>query len=264
MKRNLDLGVPPLGARHPAATSLATNVSRTLEEFERWLTTDQISPSLRPILLVAAIAAVGATLVLSVRRSTKLRGEFREMLPLVIVVGLYVGYLIVAASVVAFAAIDFRFLSPIFVPSIILAAWVVERAYRISTHRATRGLIVGAGLAWLAIAVFAFGQHVAAVPCTRCRRLCGGEMAQFETDPGRAEARPDCAHGDQRPGGDRALHGQGCEARASREVLRVVGETSENLGPLCASWSSAVGERSSSGSSTTRATCTRSRNSSSA
>ena len=162
MKRNLDLGVPPLGARHPAATSLATNVSRTLEEFERWLTTDQISPSLRPILLVAAIAGVGATLVLSVRRSTKLRGEFREMLPLIIVVGLYVGYLIVAASVVAFAAIDFRFLSPIFVPSIIIAAWVVERAYRISTHRATRRLIVGAGLAWLAIAVFAFGQHVAA------------------------------------------------------------------------------------------------------
>jgi hypothetical protein len=160
MKRNIGLGAPPLGNRRDAAATLGTNISRTLEELERWLTFDSIPLLLRPVALVAAIAALVATIALLYRAQTNIRREARDILPLALVVTVYVAYLVVTASLVAFAGIDFRFLSPVFAPSIILAAWVADRAYRTSGAPTVRRVIVAVGVTWLAVALFTFAEQV--------------------------------------------------------------------------------------------------------
>ena len=86
--------------------------------------------------------------------------DAREMLPLVLVVSVYLLYLVITASIVAFAAIDVRFLSPVFVPLIVLAAWTLERAYQQVPYRAGRAVIVGVALAWLVADTLIFGQAV--------------------------------------------------------------------------------------------------------
>src|SRR5436305_908581 len=65
-------------------------------------------------------------------------GEARSLLPLAALVVIYVVYLVGSASVVAFAAINTRLLVPVFVPVVVLAAWLYERLRAVIRRESVR------------------------------------------------------------------------------------------------------------------------------
>ena len=70
----------------------------------------------------------------------------------------YVVYLVGSASVVAFAAINTRLLVPVFVPGVVLAAWLYERLRAVIRRESVRRAITAVALAWVGISVVWFAK----------------------------------------------------------------------------------------------------------
>jgi hypothetical protein len=173
MVRNDRAGVDPMGPRAEASATLAGNVRRVANESSQWVATQLAPPALRAVvfgifLLVVAIAALivlrgSRTSVLRGSRTSVLRGsgtsagDLRPLIPMLLFVGVYVGYLVASASIVAFGAINTRFMVPVFVPVIVLSAWLFERARAEVTSPGLRAAVTWIALAWVIVNVGWFG-----------------------------------------------------------------------------------------------------------
>jgi hypothetical protein len=82
------------------------------------------------------------------------------MLPLTLLVVVYVVYLAGSASVVAFGAIsNTRFMVPVFVPTLVIGAWMFEHVrQRVASEDVRRAITVVAA-AWVALNVVWFGAR---------------------------------------------------------------------------------------------------------
>jgi hypothetical protein len=81
------------------------------------------------------------------------------LIPLTLLVSVYVAYLVVSASLVAFAAINTRLMIPVFVPIVVLAAWSYEYVIDNIERESTRRVVVALALAWVALNVVWFGAR---------------------------------------------------------------------------------------------------------
>ena len=160
MVRNVDAGSDPFGHRASASVSVFTNVSRIAKQTATWLFTDVGPGAVRLVLLIAALFVVGVLAVRMRRDGAGLPGDWRSMYPLTLLVVVYVVYLAGSASVVAFGAIsNTRFMVPVFVPMIVIGAWMFEHVRRrVHGEDVRRAMTVMAG-AWVALNVVWFAAR---------------------------------------------------------------------------------------------------------
>jgi hypothetical protein len=156
MKRNVDAGSGLLGNRQDAAASPLTNVARTSRELSSWVATNWGPGAVRLLVFLALFAVVALAIGLLVRGDLAVPTDWREMLPAVLVTSFYLIYLTVTASLVAFAAINTRFMSPVYVPAVVIGAWVFERVRR-QVGALARKVITVVAAAWLVINLVWFG-----------------------------------------------------------------------------------------------------------
>lgn len=158
MLRNIDEGSGAMGGRQDASASPFTNVGRTAVTLGGWLAFDG-PVALRLAAVVAVVAAAAAVLVATgVPSRSRLVAGGREMWPIILFLAVYVVYLIGTASVVAFAAIQTRYLIAVFVPGVVLAAWGFERAHGRLLGSA-RTVLSGAVALWIGANVVWFGAR---------------------------------------------------------------------------------------------------------
>ena len=158
MIRNVRAGSGPLGPRANASASIFKNISRAANEVSTWLATD-IPPSfVRGLIVVLVVAAVVAGVAALAGSGWSPRAE-RSLLPLTAFVVLYVVYLVGSASVVAFAAINTRLMVPVFVPMVVLSAWLFERIGPVIRSASVRRAVTAVVLAWVGINVVWFGAR---------------------------------------------------------------------------------------------------------
>jgi hypothetical protein len=156
MKRNVDAGAGLLGTRQESASGFIRNLSRTAFELSTWVAPEWVPLVLRAACMVALVAVV---VVAVVRWNVRLPADSRRVAPLVVFVSLYLIYLVVSASFVAFAAINTRFMSPVFVPLVVLVGWSLERARPQVSFSVRRAMTVVACV-WLVAATVTFGVDV--------------------------------------------------------------------------------------------------------
>ena len=159
MIRNLQAGSGALGPRAGASASVFTNVSRVANELSTWVATDAAPSILRRAVLVVVLGAVVAGIVALTSSDGWSAREARSLLPLAALVVVYVVYLVGSASVVAFAAINTRLLVPVFVPVVVLAAWLYERLRAVIRRASVRRAITAVALAWVGISVVWFAAR---------------------------------------------------------------------------------------------------------
>jgi hypothetical protein len=157
MKRNVDAGSDPFGHRVSASASIFTNVARIAKQVSTWLLTDAGPSALRLFVLLVGLAFAAVVVIRLRRDGTGVPADWRSVLPLTILVVSYVVYLAVSASFVAFGAIsNTRFMVPVFVPSVVLAAWLFERVReRIAREEVRRAITVLAAV-WVGLNVVWF------------------------------------------------------------------------------------------------------------
>jgi hypothetical protein len=156
MIRNVDAGSGPLGPRAGASASVYTNVTRVANELSTWVATDGAPAIVRRLVLVVVLAVIAVAVGVLATRDLRADDRLAPRLPLVALVTIYGIYLVASASVVAFAAINTRLLVPIFVPIVVLVAWLYEEVRPAIRRPATRMAITGAALAWVALSVVWF------------------------------------------------------------------------------------------------------------
>jgi len=156
MKRNVDAGSGLLGSRQDSASSALTNIARTSRELSSWLATSWTPGPLRLVLFLAAVVLLVVAVVMVARGRLELPADARDMVPAALVTGAYLIYLAVTASLVAFAAINTRFMAPVFIPAVVVAAWMFERV-RPQVSEPVRRVITVVAAAWLAISLLWFG-----------------------------------------------------------------------------------------------------------
>lgn len=156
MIRNVDAGSGPLGPRAGASASVYTNVTRVANELSTWVATDGAPAIVRRLVLVVVLAVIAVAVGVLATRDLRTDDRLAPRLPLVALVTIYGIYLVASASVVAFAAINTRLLVPIFVPIVVLVAWLYEEVRPAIRRPATRMAITGAVLAWVALSVVWF------------------------------------------------------------------------------------------------------------
>jgi hypothetical protein len=156
MIRNVDAGSGPLGPRAGASASVYTNVTRVANELSTWVATDGAPAIVRRLVLVVVLAVIAVGVGVLATRDLRSDARLAPRLPLVALVTIYGIYLVASASVVAFAAINTRLLVPIFVPIVVLVAWLYEEVRPAIRRPATRVAITGAALAWVALSVVWF------------------------------------------------------------------------------------------------------------
>jgi hypothetical protein len=158
MIRNVNAGSGPLGPRADASASIFTNISRAANEVSTWVATDAPPSFVRGLVVVAVFGAVVAGVAVLAGSGWSVREE-RSLLPLTAFVALYVVYLVVSASVVAFAAINTRLMVPVFVPLVVLAAWLFERLGPVVRSASVRRAVTAVALAWVGINVVWFAAR---------------------------------------------------------------------------------------------------------
>ncbi len=151
MLRNDDAVGHPVGSRAEAASSTTENVKRVVNELSQWLATQLLPGVARGVILAAAAIALAVVVVAVARRRDPLPDDWKAMLPLAGLVVVYVGYLIASASIVAFAAINTRFMLPVFVPIVVLSAWLFERIRDRIPSATQRRVLTAVAAAWLAV-----------------------------------------------------------------------------------------------------------------
>jgi hypothetical protein len=159
MVRNVQAGSGPLGPRAGASASVFTNISRAANEVSTWLATDAPPAVLRRLVFVVVLAAAAAGVVALARRDRRFAREEPSLLPLAALVAVYVVYLVASASVVAFAAINTRLMVPVFVPAVVLAAWLLERVCAVMPNASLRRTVAAVALAWVGLNVVWFAAR---------------------------------------------------------------------------------------------------------
>ena len=89
-------------------------------------------------------------------RRAQLPADWRRIVPLALVVVVYTGYLVASASIVAFGAINTRFLLPVFVPTVVLTAWLFEKVRDQLRSQSLRTAFTLIGVAWVVVNVMWF------------------------------------------------------------------------------------------------------------
>jgi hypothetical protein len=153
--RNRHAGVPALGHRSASSASLITHASRVANEVSTWLATDRAPTALRALVFLAFVAACGLLGASLAGKKVPLPADRRSMFVLILLVVAYVGYLIVSASLVAFAEIDTstRFMAPVFVPTLVIAAWLFEYAREHVDASVVRHAMTTVGVAFVVMNV---------------------------------------------------------------------------------------------------------------
>ncbi|MEQ1788210.1 MAG: hypothetical protein ABL966_14245, partial [Acidimicrobiales bacterium] len=175
MLRNLDAGNDAMGTRREASASLLTNIERTTLTLGGWVSF-QGPTALRVAALAALVGGVILLLVLLRPAPARVAAHGRGVWPLLLFVVGYVLYLVLTATVVAFAPISTRYLIPVFVPTVVLAAWAFDRALP-RLRRPARVALSAAALVWVVANIAWFGaralesqQHGAGGYATRAWR----------------------------------------------------------------------------------------------
>ena len=160
MIRNVDAGSDPFGHRASASVSVFTNVSRIAKQVSTWMFTDVGPGAVRLLLLIAALF-VAALLAVRLRHDgAGPPADWRSMFPLTLLVVVYVVYLAGSASVVAFGAIsNTRFMVPVFVPIVVIGAWMFEHVRRRVRGEDIRRAITMVAGAWVALNVVWFAAR---------------------------------------------------------------------------------------------------------
>jgi hypothetical protein len=140
--RNLHLSGTSFGGRSPAVYSLAENVVLSLSVFQ-----SPFFPEGRefPLLLKFSIAA--AVGLLALWTYAPLGGYFKErvakeravLMPCLVFSLVFYAFTIITSTTVAYDPIDFRLLSPIYVPVLIVAASLASDAMRYARSGESRG-----------------------------------------------------------------------------------------------------------------------------
>lgn len=143
-----------MGSRSEASASLTTNVKRASNEVSQWLATQLAPPAVRALVAaVAVVLVVAGIAVVARRRERLLPGDWRRMVPLALFTIAYVSYLVVSASIVAFAAINTRFMLPVYIPAVVMGAWAFERVRDRLPRPEWRKAFTIAALAWVVVNV---------------------------------------------------------------------------------------------------------------
>ncbi len=160
MIRNVDAGSDPFGHRASASVSVFTNVSRIAKQVATWLLTDEGPSAVRLLLLIAALLFAGVFAVRLRLDGARLPADWRSMLPLTLLVVVYVVYLAGSASVIAFGAIsNTRFMVPVFVPAVVIGAWMFEHVRQRVRSADVRRAITVVAAAWVALNVVWFAAR---------------------------------------------------------------------------------------------------------
>jgi hypothetical protein len=116
------------------------------------------------VAVVVIAAALVIRLVPSIASIPTIVSRAGEIWPLIVFVVAYIGYMIVSASITAFADLDTRLLISAYVPLVVIGAWTFER---VRDHLPASGRTVLAVIAvsWIAVNVGWFG--VTAVDAAR-------------------------------------------------------------------------------------------------
>jgi hypothetical protein len=156
MNRNVDAGSDPLGGRHDASATPLTNVVRTVRTFGGWVAFD--GPGVPRLVVLLGIAGVAVLVLTRTRVHGALLRRAVDLWPLALFVAVYVVYLVGTASLVAFGPIQTRFLIGVYVPLVVVGAWLVEKATRRLDAKG-RTALVAISLAWVACNVVWFGAR---------------------------------------------------------------------------------------------------------
>jgi hypothetical protein len=140
--RNLRLTGTLTGERGPSHTTAGAALTATADILSQFFAPAAVPFAARVVVLIAGLAGLAGLTVAALRRE-----EGRALWPLPAFVLVYIGYLLATAPRVYFDAIDFRLLSPVFVP---LALWIIL----VLACQEGRRWRLGAGLllaGWLAL-----------------------------------------------------------------------------------------------------------------
>ena len=142
--RNRRAHVPVFGHRAATSATPVKNAARVTNEISTWLASDRAPVAIRVAAFVVVVGAVCFFALQLIRQRAGFPPDSGSMFVLGLVVVVYVGYLVASASLVAFAAIDTRLMSPVFVPIVVITAWLYEFAGRhLSGAAARRALAAG-------------------------------------------------------------------------------------------------------------------------
>lgn len=179
MVRNERVTGNPMGSRSEASASLVTNVRRAANEVSQWLATQLAPPAVRALVAGAAVLAVVAGIALALRRGRRvLPDDWRAMVPLALFTAVYLSYLVASASVVAFAAINTRFMLPLYVPAVVFGAWAFERVRARLPRPSWRSAVTVVAAVWVVANVAWFAGRTV----NYARDGAGGYASEFWHD----------------------------------------------------------------------------------
>lgn len=126
--RNYLIGGTIAGYREPSKYSLLNNISFTLEEISKWFLPEKLVKLLTDDnLLLILILALGAVLFIL---SIWYRCQFNENLNIILTTGsftlIYLSFLIYSATSIAFEKIENRYVSPVFIPIVLIGLLFIE------------------------------------------------------------------------------------------------------------------------------------------
>ncbi len=150
MVRNQDATGNPLGPRSESSVTFLGNARRVVKELTLWVATKLTPHALRPLVFVAVMVALVVVVAWLWRRHAPIPADWRAMVPLTLTIAVYVLYLIVSATLVAFAAIDTRFMVPAYVPLVVLGAWTFENIRDRLPSSSLRTLATAIAVVWVA------------------------------------------------------------------------------------------------------------------
>jgi len=134
--RNLILSETLVGMRPAAQVGLTTNISRTIKTVVNWIFPQLSNGGLYSFLIYGFVCLVLLVFVYLYVRSIKIDKEKNYLLVfMTIFSGFYLGYMIISATKVAFDALGDRYLSPAFLPTMIVIAIMLDKAFRIGTAK---------------------------------------------------------------------------------------------------------------------------------
>ncbi len=160
MAHNVSEGDGLLGPRPPTDATLPENVKFTARTATEWFLPDRLPLALRSLLAVLAILALVVVVVRRIR-SPDVAEQLRAIEPLVAFVVLFLGVLIVSASITSVDPIDERLLAPIFAPLIITAMWGVERIRELHDGPLAASIVAVAIAVCLGVSAYASAELLA-------------------------------------------------------------------------------------------------------
>jgi len=149
MMRNQDANGDPLGPRAESSVTVLGNLRRVADEVGEWIATRLVPSALHLVVLGVVVVALVAIVFWLWRRETPMPSDWRSLVPTTLMIIVYVVYLVASATIVAFAAIDTRFMIPVYVPLIVLGAWGFERIRDLLPTSRLRTIATVLGVVWI-------------------------------------------------------------------------------------------------------------------